>query len=305
MSVASTVTGILRNNSTDANFRAWGSNLSSQMTAAGLVKTSDGVQINWSTVTTPATGSTMQGYEIWRFDDALQSAAPVYFKIEYGAAATNVVPCIVVTVGVGVQTIQSQAFVTGPAGGSTLVARPGLFVNTAGSTSNASIVSHFSGNNNRWCSAMWIRNGAVSSNEPLLLSIERTKDSTGADTAEGLLIATLGSTTWNQWVYDFKIGAKSQIATTCGVLMPGAETTSGVNGANTAVYPLFHDDGCGFFNPGMNMMFYYNADFAAGTANTFTVYGASHTYMPLGNTAVFLSGLARPGSAATIMIRYE
>lgn len=313
MSIATTITGIQRNNSTDANFRAWGANLNSQMAAAGLVQTSDGVgtgaQINWTTVTRPLTGSTMQGYEIWRFDDAFQATSPVYLKLEYGSGSQNTSPAIWITVGTGVFVTQNTAFLNGPQGGTGFVSNRiggfGINVLTAGSTSNTSIQSFFSGSTNRWCSAMWVRNGGVSSNEPLVISVERTKNSNGNDTGEGLMCGVLGSTVWNQWAYDFKTGWKTPIATTIGCLMPGTENTSGVNGANTAVYPLFHDDGVGFFNPGMNMMFAYNADITAGTANTFTVYGSSHTYMPLGNTAVFLSGLVRPGGIAQMMIRYE
>lgn len=86
--------------SNDADFRAWGSELSGKLAAAGLVKHTDTGQINWSTVTRPA-ASTAGGFEIWRFDDSLQATAPIYLKIEYGSGNNAAHPQIWLTVGTG------------------------------------------------------------------------------------------------------------------------------------------------------------------------------------------------------------
>lgn len=72
-------------NDTDANFRAWGNGLSSAIQAVGLVRTADTGQIIWTTVTRPTAANTMQGYEIFRFNDSLQGTAPIFLKIEYGS----------------------------------------------------------------------------------------------------------------------------------------------------------------------------------------------------------------------------
>ena len=63
-------------------FRDWGSKLSAAIQAVGLVKTSDSGQINWETVN-PVVGQ-MAGYEIFRFNDALQATHPIFIKLEYG-----------------------------------------------------------------------------------------------------------------------------------------------------------------------------------------------------------------------------
>lgn len=86
--------------SNDADFRAWGSELSAKFVAAGLVKHTDTGQINWSTVTRPA-ANTAGGFEIWRFDDSLQGTAPIYLKIEYGTGVSAAYPQIWLTVGTG------------------------------------------------------------------------------------------------------------------------------------------------------------------------------------------------------------
>jgi hypothetical protein len=74
---------ITPNNSTLAAFNAWGSAISAAIAAAGLAKTSDTGQINWTTNTTNLAGSS--GYEVWAFTDSLQSVIPIYVRLDYGA----------------------------------------------------------------------------------------------------------------------------------------------------------------------------------------------------------------------------
>lgn len=69
--------------STDAIFRTWGQAVNTALAAVGMVNTSDTGQINWSTVTR-ASINTDAGYEVWKFDDALQSTVPIFFKLYYG-----------------------------------------------------------------------------------------------------------------------------------------------------------------------------------------------------------------------------
>ncbi len=84
----------------DATFRAWGLAISTALAAIGLVQTSDTGQINWSTVLKPSGSPVTQGYEIWRFNDALQSTAPVFIKFAYGSAGGQV-PGIIISIGTG------------------------------------------------------------------------------------------------------------------------------------------------------------------------------------------------------------
>lgn len=71
-----------------AAFRTTGLEISNKFAEIGLVKTSDTGQIDWATVNKAASNN-YAGYEIWRFNDSLQSTAPIFFKIEYGTVATN------------------------------------------------------------------------------------------------------------------------------------------------------------------------------------------------------------------------
>lgn len=85
----------------DAGFRTWGSELSAKLADVGLVKTTDTGQINWTTVTRPAATDVAAGYEIWRFNDALQVSAPIFVKLEYGTASAPTIPALWATVGTG------------------------------------------------------------------------------------------------------------------------------------------------------------------------------------------------------------
>ena len=84
----------------DAGFRAWGAEFHASLVSIGLTLTSDTGQINWTTVTRPAI-TVSAGYEIWQFNDTLQSTTPIYIKVEYGTGGTATYPAIWITVGQG------------------------------------------------------------------------------------------------------------------------------------------------------------------------------------------------------------
>jgi len=83
------------NHNSDANFRAWGSDLSTSLGQVGLVQTADTGQINWTTVARPAT-NTYAGYEIWRFADS-----SIFMKWEYGTGSSATSSAIRLQVGTG------------------------------------------------------------------------------------------------------------------------------------------------------------------------------------------------------------
>lgn len=91
---------------TDELFREVGKAISDGIRAVGLIQTDDTGQINWATVEAPTSSSAAGvpvGYEIWRFDDALQDTHPVVIKLEYGAAngtsPSIATPALWVTIG--------------------------------------------------------------------------------------------------------------------------------------------------------------------------------------------------------------
>jgi hypothetical protein len=84
----------------DANFREWGLEISTKLAAAGLVQAADTGQVNWATVTRTGV-NTNAGYEIWRFDDAMQATAPIFLRVDYGTGSNANGPRIQITVGTG------------------------------------------------------------------------------------------------------------------------------------------------------------------------------------------------------------
>lgn len=161
----------------DATFREWGSELNTKMAAAGLVQTSDTGQINWSTVTRAGTNSNA-GYEIWRFDDSVQSTAPIFIRIDYGTGSNASGPRTQFSVG------------TGTDGAGTLT---GTALATAVSTSTSNVAQTSDAVRNSYCchtdgffGLVW-KVGASTNTESMFL-VSRTVDSSGDPDGAGALI---------------------------------------------------------------------------------------------------------------------
>lgn len=85
----------------NAGFRAWGSELEEKLALAGLVKTADTGQIDWTTATRSAINTLTAGYSVWYLNDAQHSVAPIYIRIDYGTGSSNNFPRAALTVGTG------------------------------------------------------------------------------------------------------------------------------------------------------------------------------------------------------------
>lgn len=170
---------------TDADFRTWGSEISARLGSGGLVKTSDTGQINWTTVVKPAS-ATMQGYEIWRFADALQSSVPVFIKVEYGSGGATARPAIIISVGSatdGAGTfIGAKTTAQACSSGSSKSAGATLPVYMSIATDRMMILGEYDGSD---------------LNFPWMFLVERPKDSSGNNTSDGVVHVTQGSlATW-------------------------------------------------------------------------------------------------------------
>lgn len=83
----------------NADFRQWGLAISNALAAAGLVKTADTGQIDWTTVLATNANLQKRGYEVWRFNDALQATRPVFIRIDYGSGNYPYNPMLWFTIG--------------------------------------------------------------------------------------------------------------------------------------------------------------------------------------------------------------
>lgn len=173
-------------NASDASFRAWGSAVSGALAAVGMVKVTTPGEVDWSTVLAPTTNTTAAGFEVWRFDDALQAVAPIFFKVEYGvrgsgSTAANLTPCMWLTVGKGTDAtgvILQSMFDRELVGldGNALQNAPGATLGYASSCGSGACV----------IMSPWAESSVVTS--PMFV-IERSRDNTGAPTPDGVMVA--------------------------------------------------------------------------------------------------------------------
>ena len=163
------------NSNTD--FQNWVAGIHAQLAAVGLVQTSDTGQINPATVLAPVSTSAMQGYEIWRLSDTLQSTAPVFIKVEYGASAIGATsPGFFFTVGTstnGAGTLTTQVGV-----------RRQLYQNTAKSA-GVTLASYCCGDGSGFAMVTSYDPGSTGSFS-MLIDIERTRDGAGSATADAV-----------------------------------------------------------------------------------------------------------------------
>lgn len=165
---------------TDADFRAWGSELSTKLQSMSLLtKTTDTGQVNWATVTRPAV-NTDGGYEVYYLNDSLHASAPIYFKLYYGTADTAVRPRIRIEVGTG---SNGSGTLTGT--GSGVISTCTRGGSDGSSTAQPSYL----------CVAQGFVGLCWKTATPAFFSITRTCDSSGTLSADGAHLISRGSAT--------------------------------------------------------------------------------------------------------------
>ena len=156
--------------STDALLRDWGSKLSAAIQSVGLVKTADTGQIDWNTV---VNGSTIRGYEIFRFNDTLQATAPIFLKLEYGGS--NIAVMFKTTVGKG----------TDGAGNITGVLHAALSISNSTQDTTNDYVSYISSGDGSMLNFALFPAWSAAYSPMLKFSLERSRDAGGNPTTTG------------------------------------------------------------------------------------------------------------------------
>lgn len=217
-------------NTTDAGFRTWGSEFSTQTGTVGMIQTADTGQINWTTVTRGAI-NTPAGYEIWKFSDS-----SLFLKIEYGSGnVVNTTPQMWVTVG------------TGSNGSGTITGQTNTRNTFAGNAMANTAVVYTS----RWChngsafSVSWKEAGTSTTFlHGGILCVGKSVDGTGAATTQGfgVLRGTTGGT--GQITFQsVRIAATAQTFNDVGLpgFVPGLVTTTSLVAAtgNVQAYDMW------------------------------------------------------------------
>jgi hypothetical protein len=304
-------------NNTDANFRLWGSGISTALAAAGLVQTSDTGQINWTTVVKPTTSTQSRGYEMWRFADSLQSTRPVFVRLDYGSSAVTNTPGVYVstgtaTDGAGLLTSASTLPNTtlwspgNPAAPFSISTTGVVFYGAGNDYSTATLNNlYVASDTSSLLLAGWYN--AAGSSYPAqsggLLVVERTRDQDGAANGDGVILiktyAGAGPTTAITTLgraYSF-YGATAAGAPVLHGGKQASVPASGVVGATLNTFPVFTGALPQLSGPSKHLVAVWSADQSVNTQFDVTVYSTTCTYRSLGTHSY---GWSNEGGSAAV-----
>jgi hypothetical protein len=282
--------------STDTLFRAWVQFLDDLfIVAGGWTHTADTGQMTIATATHPSTINVKVGYRIYAMADALQATAPIFIKVEYGSGSSSTTePAIYMTFGTGSDgagTITNVLL-------SQRVFRPGTAVTTASN-------SYGSADTNRIQFSLF-----ADSTRQLIGSVERTKDATGADTGDGILVTYCDGTG--------SAGAirETQYLVRAGGSQPSSDVGASFIISNHAVSAFSSDVGVGLLNYfkgisfiGLGIVVVNSSDFASAATFTISLYGNTVTYQLTPPTsAIYIqtgNGAATLRASTCVGVRYE
>lgn len=248
----------------DADFQAWVTAVHNAIAAlGGVVQTADTGQINPATVTRPGT-NTSAGYEIWRFNDALQAIAPFFIKLEYGIGGTATHPSMWLTVG------------TGTDGAGTLTGNVSTRTQIGSGTPTGSEQLALTGDAGRL--SIFHRRSVTGG---VFLHVERPRDENGAVVSDGCIVALW--TTSPGVGYQF-VPSPSRT----GISVPAVQTsapcvsfTGGTSNDGTNVAVSQHHV---FFGKQrfLNIVTVNASDLTSLSTASVSVLGVTRTYLPLG-----------------------
>lgn len=282
---------------TDAAFRTWGSELNTKFAAVGMVQTADTGQINWTTAVRAAI-NTAAGYEIWRL-----SSSNLFFKIEYGSGSAQTNPSFWITVG------------TGSNGSGTLTGQ--LSSRTQISQSTTSVVSTVTNYQSWLCATAnyfglsWKVGSGVAQTARLFLTAMQTVDNTGAANSIGYFVtANVNNASCLAQCVATTAGVTGSAATTQNFYMvfnniSGAPASSqDGSGNNQAFLWWFSILGTAPMAPLLHAASILNADLTQGSTASMTLVGSTpHTYIAATKTQeADISNILSAGALQYIMI---
>lgn len=260
---------------TDAGFRAWGSELGVNLALAGLVQTADTGQINWGTAVRPGT-HTAAGYEIWRLPDS-----SLYFKFEFGTAGGGSLSNMWITVGTG---SNGSGSLTGQQS-----TRSVFFSGNVAASATTNYATYLSVTNNS-LSIVFKMNSWSGSYPMGVCVVGKSVDSSGAPTSVGFMVIRSNSSSGvsAQSVRTAATAETFSDASAGYAAFPG-QPASSLAGGNYQAYQFF-----------LNLPDVQPFAFACGVAlpdapklTSFSVAmvgGVSRTYLSLGSLGLTVSG---------------
>jgi len=256
---------------TAAYMQAWVAWWVSLLTAGGWVQTGDTGQtasgsFGGSSIATSA------GYQVWRMADTLQATVPIFVKIEWGGGATTNAGGMWFTIGkatdgagniTGANLIFARQYVQGYA------------------ALGANAPNYGSAGNNRFAVLNFYcaSNGAANQAD-ILVTLERTKDGSGADTGDGLLFMFICPGIGMAHAYIPYTGlARGVLAMLPLAIFPTGATTMSDGVGNLLVHPVWYFGQYGAPTCGNNILAYYFTDLPALNTFSVSVRGSNKTYI--------------------------
>lgn len=276
------------NNASDSTYRAWVNHVHEALTACGLVQTNDTGQINTTTCAVPTTINTYAGSSIWRFNDTLQAATPIFMKLDFGTGSTVGYPAMRVSIGSGStgECALSSSWLNNRA----------VLLGTPSTTS--SYPWYASGGDGRVALVM----ASASTYTRGALVIERGRDESGTPIADDVRILTGSLAASPYWTCAFVKPSTNYIFGPIFPLASAPSTANGASGNNVALYPIRVGNPAET-TPLVGIVAYFTGNLTAGYTVTARGWdGIDHTFMPVGDNVV-----ASPtyGGSTVIAVLYE
>ena len=258
--------------SDDATFRTWGDGVADSLQAAALTKTSDTGQIDWTTVTRPTTANTFAGYEIYRFTtDTKLADLGCYIKIEYGIGSGTTRAALAFTVG------------TGTDGAGTLTGQ--VTTRTAFTPSDSSFGStptYCSGGDGRVAAVFNWSNSPSGTGGNFLLVVERTRNSGGSLTADGIMVFASGSTGTgfgSLFAYITSNTVTELPTNRVGSFLQDRTGNYLDSFTLSTVHAVNRNQ---LINPFVGIVLYYQSDLVRLQPISVSLYGTARNYLPIG-----------------------
>jgi len=281
------------------NFRIWSQKTHDAILSTGIADASGSDSITYGSDSTAfealanPTAYVQAGFQIYKFDDALQATAPVFIKIGYGRGTNTAYPAIYVTVG---NTSDGVDTVSGPP--VTDVATP----LSSGLQTDALSQYMICGDTNRIIvtGPSWELDSQSLPDEMYFLSVERTKDANGDDTDEGILVAQVHNASTYYW-YTMPYSGPTPANDTRWPAGISSITTSPVTkDGRQIVSPVFPLSGVAPY-PGKNILITKDENFMDVDIIPIAIYGTPNNYFkhPVGSGT---QGFSNPGGSASSVV---
>jgi hypothetical protein len=242
--------------------------------------------------TIPAAGSWVS--EVWGPSDALQTGASIFYvRIDYGVGtAATAGPRLRMALGTGT----TGACVLSGYYTSNLEPSDATSITGGGvATSDC----YYSGDTNRMGMTLW--RSQAGNRAPLIFVIERTHDTNGNDTADGVTLVATGDNgaailEANQTLGLTGAGAAPATSDKILLALGNGVNASSLYNNNIPVSVMFPEYGI-YGNPLTGVVFLHTQDAVAGSLITANFYGATRTYI--------ISTTAQTPASMTTGMRYD